>query len=81
MRAEFSIYPFQEGETPPGYVQAAIERLRGAGIDVEIGVLGQAVRGDMDHVVEALRIAIPEAIRAGATKVVATIEVAGESVD
>jgi uncharacterized protein YqgV (UPF0045/DUF77 family) len=74
VRAEFTIYPFQEGEDPPGYVQAAIGELRTAGFQVEVGLLGQAVSGDMDRIVEAFRIALPAAMRAGANRVVISVE-------
>ncbi|MGQ0670344.1 MAG: thiamine-binding protein [Actinomycetota bacterium] len=78
MRAEFAIYPFHEGEVPPAHVQAANERLRQAGIDVDIGLLGEVVRGDIDTVLEALRMATGAAIEAGATKVVVSIEVVSD---
>lgn len=73
-RAEFSIYPFLGGEAPPDYVQAAIDAVRAAGIDVDIGLLGESVTGELDTVLEAIRVAVTVAAGAGATKVVFSIE-------
>ncbi len=78
VRAEFTIYPFLEGESPPAYVQAAIERLRGSGIDVEVGLLGQSVSGDIDRVLEALGMALPAAFEAGASRVAINVEAADD---
>jgi uncharacterized protein YqgV (UPF0045/DUF77 family) len=75
LRAEFAIYPFLEGETPPAHVQAAIAELRGAGFEVEVGPLGQVVTGDPPALLEALRAAEVAAVGAGATKMVLSIEV------
>jgi len=74
VRAEFTIYPFEEGEDPPEHVLAAIERLRTAGFEVEVGLLGQAVSGDLDRIVEALQVALPAAMRKGANRVVISVE-------
>jgi uncharacterized protein YqgV (UPF0045/DUF77 family) len=75
IRAEFSIYPFGEGESLPIYVQAAIDAVRTGGIDVEVGILGEAVMGEAATVLEAVRIAAQAAIDAGAGRVVVNIEV------
>ena len=56
-RADFSIYPFLGGEAPPDYVQAAIDAVRAAGIDVDVGLLGESVTGALDTVLEAIRVA------------------------
>ncbi len=73
-RAEFSIYPFLGGEAPPGYVQAAIEAVRATGIEVDVGLLGESVTGELDTVLEAIQVAVTVATSAGATKVVLSIE-------
>lgn len=78
VRAEFTIYPFREGEAPPKHVQAAIEELRTAGLDVEVGVFGQVVTGEGDVVLEALRAALGAAVAAGATRAVVNLEVEGD---
>ena len=78
-RAEFTIYPFREGEDPPKYVLAAIERLRAAGFEVEVGLLGQTVSGDLDRIVEALQVALPVAMREGANRVVISVEASDDS--
>ena len=73
-RAEFTIYPFLGGESPPGYVQAAIDAVRAAGIEVDVGLLGEAVTGELDTVLKAIQLAVTAATSAGATKVVLSIE-------
>ncbi|MGQ0668784.1 MAG: thiamine-binding protein [Actinomycetota bacterium] len=73
--AEFTVYPFREAEAPPRRVQAAIDEFRRAGLSVEVGLLGQVVRGEADVVIEALRAAQAAALSAGATKVVVSLEV------
>ena len=73
-RAEFSIYPFLGGESPPGHVQAAIDAVRAAGIEVDVGLLGESVTGELDTVLKAMQVAVTAAASAGATKVVLSIE-------
>ncbi len=73
-RAEFAIYPFRGGDTPPNYVQAAIDAVRAEGIEVEIGLLGESVMGELETVLDAVRTAVSAAVAAGATKVVLSIE-------
>jgi uncharacterized protein YqgV (UPF0045/DUF77 family) len=75
LRAEFTIYPFREGETPPSHVEAAIDQLRRAGLEVEVGPLGQVVVGEPGVLLEALRAAEAAAVEAGAKKMVLSIEV------
>ena len=77
LRAEFAIYPFREGETPPSHAEAAINELRRAGLAVEIGPLGQVVTGEPRVLLDALRAAEEAAVEAGATRMVVSIEVEG----
>jgi len=74
VRAEFTVYPFRAGEDPPAYVQAAIDALAVAGLNVEVGLLGQVVTGDAEVVLEALRHAQAAALDAGATRVAVNLE-------
>ena len=74
IRAEFTVYPFRPGEDPPRYVQAAIDTLQGAGLPVEVGLLGQVVTGDAVQVLEALRAAQEAALDAGATRLAVNLE-------
>ena len=76
IRAEFTIYPFAEGEQPPPYVEAAIRTLRERGMEVEVSVLGQSVSGDVNDVLEAMRDALRTAIDRGAREIVVKVEVA-----
>ena len=78
VRVEFTVYPFREGETPPPHVEAAIEEIRKAGLEVVIGTLGQAVTGEAGAVFEALRSAEAAAMSAGATRMVLSIELEGK---
>ena len=73
--AEFTVYPFEEGEDPPEHVQAAIDALSGAGLAVELGPLSQVVRGDLETVLQGLRDANLASLRAGASRVVVSIDV------
>jgi uncharacterized protein YqgV (UPF0045/DUF77 family) len=68
VRAEFAVYPFEEGDAPPAYVQAAIDSLRAAGLAVEVGPFGQVVVGETREVLAALRDAQAAALDAGATR-------------
>jgi uncharacterized protein YqgV (UPF0045/DUF77 family) len=77
VRVEFTVYPFREGETPPAHVEAAIQEIRKAGLDVVIGTLGQVVTGEAGIVFDALRSAEAAALSAGATRMVFSIEVEG----
>ena len=74
IRAEFTVYPFREGEDPPAYVHAAIGALRSAGLPVEVGPLGQVVTGEAGDVLEALRAAEEAALAAGASRVAVNLE-------
>jgi uncharacterized protein YqgV (UPF0045/DUF77 family) len=76
IRAEFTIYPFTEGERPPAYVEAAIRTLRERGMEVEVGLLGQSVAGEVDVVLDAMRDGLRAALDAGAAEIVVKVEVA-----
>jgi uncharacterized protein YqgV (UPF0045/DUF77 family) len=73
VRAEFAVYPFEEGETPPAYVQIAIDTLRTAGLAVEVGPFGQVVVGETRAVLEGLRNAQVAALEAGATQLAVSL--------
>jgi uncharacterized protein YqgV (UPF0045/DUF77 family) len=75
IQAEFTIYPFIEGEAPPGHVQAAIDEIRARGLEVEVGPLSSTVVGEAEEVLSALAAGQLAAVRAGARRVVISIEV------
>ncbi len=75
LAAEIAVYPFQEGADPPPHVQAAIEEMRKAGLEVELAPLGLVLSGDAGQLLDALRAGVLAAMAAGATKVVASFEV------
>jgi uncharacterized protein YqgV (UPF0045/DUF77 family) len=76
VRAELSIYPFREGETPPQQVEAAMDELRKAGVEVSLELLGVVAVGDSDRVMDGLRAAIPAALEKGGRRVALSVEVA-----
>jgi uncharacterized protein YqgV (UPF0045/DUF77 family) len=75
VQVEFTIYPFQEGNAPPAYVQAAIDALSGSGLEVEVGPLSTTVSGPADEVFDAVRAAQSAAVAAGAERIVVRVEV------
>ena len=77
IRAEFTVYPFREGEDPPRHAQAAIDTIREAGLSVEVGLLGQVVTGEAERVLEALRDAQRAALAAGAMRLTVNLERSG----
>jgi uncharacterized protein YqgV (UPF0045/DUF77 family) len=73
-RAEFSIYPFRRGNGPPPHVQAAVDAVEGEGVEVEVGLLGETITGELPAVLGALQAAASAAIAAGATRIVMSLE-------
>jgi uncharacterized protein YqgV (UPF0045/DUF77 family) len=77
VRAEFTVFPFQDGAEPPPHARAAIEAIRSAGLDVEVGPFGTAVAGESSEVLQALSRAQAAAIAAGASRVAVSVLVEG----
>ncbi|HEY7280254.1 MAG TPA: thiamine-binding protein [Actinomycetota bacterium] len=77
VQVEFTIYPFQEGNSPPAHVQAAIDVLSASGLDVDVGPLSTTVSGPADEVFDAVRSAQSAAVAAGAERIVVRVEVIG----
>jgi uncharacterized protein YqgV (UPF0045/DUF77 family) len=75
IRAEFTVYPFTEGEELPAHVQAAIDAATQTGVAVEIGALSNTVRGEPEEVLRAILASELAAFRAGARRMVVNIEV------
>jgi len=75
IRAEFTVFPFVEDETVPPHVQAAIDQLVRAGLDVEVGPLSQIATGEAEVVLGALLSAERAALAAGAVEVTIRLEV------
>jgi uncharacterized protein YqgV (UPF0045/DUF77 family) len=73
-RAEFSIYPFRRGNGPPPHVQAAVDAIKAEGVEVEIGLLGETITGELPAVLSALQAAASAAMAAGATRIVVSLE-------
>jgi uncharacterized protein YqgV (UPF0045/DUF77 family) len=79
VRAEFTVYPWIEGEASlPAHTEAAVTELRRAGLEVSLGPFGQRVTGEAKLVFQALRAAEDAAFAAGAEKLVLVIEVTGD---
>lgn len=75
LRAEFTVYPFEEGQALPPHVQAAVDAARDAGLEVDVGPLSNTLSGETDTVLEALRAAAAGALAAGASRIVVSLEV------
>jgi uncharacterized protein YqgV (UPF0045/DUF77 family) len=78
VRGEFTIYPFIEGDIPPSHVQAAIDAITEAGLEVDIGPLSNTIMGSANQVTDALHRAESAALAAGAQRIVIRLEVADE---
>ena len=77
LRAEFTIFPFLEGNDMPPHVQAGIDAAVALGVPVEIGPLSNTILGEAAEVLEALHAAEAAAVAAGATRIVVSLEFAG----
>jgi uncharacterized protein YqgV (UPF0045/DUF77 family) len=75
VRAEFTIYPFKEGEALPPYVQAGIDAILAMDMAVDVGPLSNTISGEVDRVLEALRAAGVAATASGSTRIVVSLEV------
>jgi uncharacterized protein YqgV (UPF0045/DUF77 family) len=73
LRAEFTVEPFVEGR-PGDHVQAAVDALRAAGFEVDVGPFGSAVHGAEGPVVDALAAMLRATVAAGATRVSLQVE-------
>lgn len=66
--AEFTVEPFVEGR-PGAHVTAAVDAVRGVGLEPDMGPFGTSVTGDLERVVVAVSAAIEAAARSGAERV------------
>ncbi|MDE0833471.1 MAG: thiamine-binding protein [Acidimicrobiales bacterium] len=73
--AEFTIEPFVEGAPGP-HVRAAIAVAESAGLNVEVGPFGTALRGDSGTVLDTVEAVVRAAIANGATRVSLQLTVA-----
>ena len=74
VRAEFTIFPFREGDDLPAHVQAGIDAARSAGVTVDIGAMSNTLTGPPDEVLRALHAMEVAAVGAGATRIVVNVE-------
>lgn len=65
---EILVEPFREG-APGAHVQAALDALADAGLEVEMGPFASTVSGEVEVVADALRDLVARAIREGATRI------------
>lgn len=68
VEVEFTIEPFVDAE-PGAHVLAAVDAIRAAGLDHEMGPFGTIVRGEASEVIRAVARALDQAVAAGATRV------------
>jgi X-X-X-Leu-X-X-Gly heptad repeat protein len=74
VRVEFTTEPFHgEDDQLPAHVTAAADVLRYAGLSPDLGPLGTSVEGDAEAVVDAMAVALKEALSHGATRVTLTL--------
>jgi uncharacterized protein YqgV (UPF0045/DUF77 family) len=78
VRGEFTVYPFIEGNALPPHVQVAIDAIKDAGLEVEVGPLSNTIAGPLDRVLEALHRAESAALSAGAQRILIRLEVEDE---
>ena len=55
MLAEFSIAPFDKGESLSAYVAQIIDLIDKSGLDYRLGPMGTTVEGDIDEVFELIK--------------------------
>jgi uncharacterized protein YqgV (UPF0045/DUF77 family) len=74
VRVEFTTEPFhgEDGQLPE-HVTASAEALRYAGLSPDLGPLGTSVEGEAEVVVDAVAVALKEALAHGATRVTLTL--------
>lgn len=65
-RAEFTVEPFVDGN-PGAHVHAAIDAVRSAGLDPDIGPFATVVEGDAAAVIAAMNAMLDAAQAAGAS--------------
>jgi uncharacterized protein YqgV (UPF0045/DUF77 family) len=74
VRVEFTTEPFHgEDDQLPPHVTVSADALRHAGLSPDLGPLGTSVEGDADVVVDAVAVALKEALSHGATRVTLTL--------
>jgi uncharacterized protein YqgV (UPF0045/DUF77 family) len=76
VRAEFTIFPFEEGDDMPPHVQAGLDAISALGVALEIGPLSNTIHGTASQVTEALQAAEAASFAAGATRIVVNLETA-----
>ncbi len=67
-RAEFTVEPFVDGHPGP-HVRAAVDAVRAAGFEPDIGPFGTVIEGDAAEVTDAVAALIAAARWAGADRV------------
>lgn len=72
--AEFTTEPYHGEGTPPAHAQRSWDVIAAAGLPGEFGPLGTRFSGDVDEVLDTLRVVLGTAIEAGARRVTVQIE-------
>lgn len=78
MIAEIQCLPAPPGNADRRYahVEAAIERIQGAGVHYEVGALGTTVEGEPDIIWPLLREVHEACLRSGADSVITVVKIA-----
>lgn len=76
VHVELLVEPFQEGRPGP-HVVAALEALKAAGLEVELGPFASTSVGDLADVATALAEVVIASMGAGATRIAVQVSAAG----
>jgi uncharacterized protein YqgV (UPF0045/DUF77 family) len=68
LNAEFTIEPFVDGDPGP-HVDAAIDAMRAAGLEVEVGPFGSSASGDATAIAVGVSELVRAATAAGAERI------------
>ncbi len=74
LRAEFTTEPFHGEGEPPTHVTAALDAVRSAGLEVELGPFGTSATGDEEAMYGALPSVFRAAMENGATRITLQVE-------
>jgi uncharacterized protein YqgV (UPF0045/DUF77 family) len=74
LRAEFTTEPFHGEGEPPAHVTAALDAVRAAGLDAEVGPFGTAATGGEEAMYAALPSLVRAAVEHGATRITLQVE-------
>lgn len=72
--AEFSVMPVVQGEWKP-FIDTALQEIQKTGLKYEVGPVSTAVEGDLDQVLNAIKMAHEAVLNKGVDRVVTEIHI------